>query len=57
MPHTMYWQALHNLPPIQQDEVRVLWGDGWEGRGIDEELGNGVRENGRESGEMEGGSR
>ena len=24
MPHTMYWQALYSLPPLQQDEVRVL---------------------------------
>lgn len=41
MPHTMYWQALHKLPPIQQDDVRVLWGmgmgggDGGRGKGID----------------------
>ena len=57
MPHTMYWQALYSLPPLQQDEVRVLGeGEGGMVKGWEEggRTGNGGRMDGRESGGEEG---
>lgn len=57
MPHTMYWQALYSLPPLQQDEVRMLGeGEGGMVKGWEEggRTGNGGRMDGRESGGEEG---